>query len=217
MLVISMKSNIIGAGGANMITTTSILKERYKAYVNPQDKIRREVLSGVLYRINRTVYETDSNTEPYLLAASILSPSYLSFDFALSFYGLIPERVVSITSASLNVRKNKTYVNHFGRFEYSDIPAEAFSEGLTYVGPEDRMVKIATREKAICDSLYKWKVVKSVRQLKELMFLDKRIEEEEFKSCDFQRMVRLARLYHRTNLDLLINLIEKEYYSEQRN
>lgn len=198
-----------------MVITTSMLKQRYHAYANPQDKIRRDVASGALYRINRAVYETEADTEPYLLAASILSPSYLSFDYALSFYGLIPEKVVPITSASLNVRKNKTFVNRFGRYEFSDIPAGAFSEGLTYVGSGDYMVKIATKEKAICDSLYKWKTVNSVKQLKELLFLDKRIEEEEFASCDFALMIRLAKLYHRTNHDLLIRLIRKEYRREQ--
>ena len=195
--------------------TTSMLKQRYNAFTNPQDKIRRDVLSGALYRINRAVYETDADTEPYLLAASILSPSYLSFDFALAYYGLIPERVVSVTSASLNVRKNKTFVNYFGRYEYSDIPAEAFSEGLTYIGSGEYVVKIATREKAICDSLYKWRPVNSVRQLKEMLFLDKRIDREVFSSCDFRLMVRLAKLYHRTNLEFLVKLIEKEYCHEQ--
>ena len=197
-----------------MVISTSILRKRYANYSNPLDKIKRDVDSGVLIRLNRGLYETDNSVNPYLLASFILSPSYLSFDFALSYYGLIPEKVISITSASLNLRKNKTFINKFGRYEYSDIPVEAFSEGLTYLEEGDYIVKIATKEKAICDSLCKWRVTNSVKDLKQLLFIDKRIDIDEFSSCDFKLMKRLASLYKKTNLELLIKLIRKEYDHE---
>ena len=67
-----------------MITTTSILRDQYKNYSNPLDKIKRDADSGVLFRLTRGVYETDGNVDSYLLAASILSPSYsLSVPIAL--------------------------------------------------------------------------------------------------------------------------------------
>ena len=197
-----------------MVITTSILREKYKDYANPLDKIKRDTDNGILIRLTRGLYETDSGVNPCFLASSILSPSYLSFDWALSYYGLIPEKVFAITSASLNIRKNKTFMNKFARYEYSDIPASAFSEGLTYIDSGDYMVKIATKEKAICDSLSKWRVVSSVKSLKELLFIDKRIDEEEFATCDFKLMMRLAPLYKKTNLEMLIRLIRKEYDHE---
>ena len=197
-----------------MIVTVSMLKQKYADYTNPLDKIRRDADQGVIFRLNRGLYETDRNVDPYLLAAPILSPSYLSFEFALSYYGLIPERTMAITSATLNVRKNKTYVNVFGRYEYSDIPASAFSEGLCLIGEGEYIVRMASKEKAICDSLYKWRVVHSIKALKELLFIDKRMDEDEFASCDFIQMKRLAKLYRKTNLKLLIRLIEKEYIDE---
>ncbi|HNX16679.1 MAG TPA: hypothetical protein PKO28_04955 [Bacilli bacterium] len=112
------------------------------------------------------------------------------------------------------MKKNKTFVNKFGIYEYSDIPPAAFSEGLTYIDNGNYAVKIATKEKAICDSLGKWRVVSSIRELQELLFIDKRIDEEEFSSCDFKLMTRLAALYNRTNLEMLIKLIRKEYKHE---
>ena len=75
-------------------------------------------------------------------------------------------------------------------------------------------MRIASKEKAICDSLCKWRVVKSVKALKELLFVDKRIDEEEFEHCDFNLLLRLAALYKKTNLDLLVKLIRKEYIHE---
>lgn len=191
-----------------------MLRNQYSDYSNPLDKIKRDASSGILYRLTRGIYETNRNVNPCFLASSILSPSYLSFDWALSYYGLIPEKVVAITSASLNVRKNKTFNNIFGRYEYSDVPSNVFSEGLTYLENGEYIVKIATKEKAICDSLCKWRVVRTINDLKELLFIDKRIDEAEFASCDFILMNRLASLYNKTNLNLLIKLIRKEYSHE---
>ncbi len=191
-----------------------MLKEKYQDYTNPLDKIKRDADKGIIIRLTKGLYETDKNVDPCLLASSILSPSYLSFDWALSFYGLIPEKVFSITSASLGIRKSKTYENLFGRYEYSDIPSGAFSEGLTYLEKDEYIVKLAMKEKAICDSLCKWRVVKNIKELKELLFVDKRIDEDEFASCDFALLKRLASLYDKTNLKLLIKLIRKEYGNE---
>jgi hypothetical protein len=64
----------------------------------------------------------------------------------------------------------------------------------------------------VCDSLSKWRVVDSVKALKELLFVDKRVDKEEFSTCDFKLMLRLASLYKKTNLKMLIRLIKKEYY-----
>lgn len=197
-----------------MIVTTSMLKKKYRNYSNPLDKIKREVDNGFLFRLTKGIYETDGNIDPSLLASFILSPSYLSFDWALSYYGLIPEKVVAITSASLHVRKNKTFINRFGRYEYTDISSKAFSEGLACLESGDYIVKIATKEKAICDSLSKWRVVNNINSLKELLFIDKRINVDEFQSCDFKLMSRLALLYNKKNLNLLIRLIRKEYNYE---
>ena len=197
-----------------MVVSTSMLKEKYKDYENPLDKIKRNADKGVIFRITRGLYETNRNVEPFFLAPVILSPSYLSFEWALSYYGLIPERVYAITSATLEVRKNKTFTNVFGRFEYSDIPSNAYPQGVTYIEDGVYAAKIATKEKAICDSLCKWRVVHSIKDLKQLLFDDKRIDEDEFASSDFRLMIRLAALYNKTNLNLLIKLIRKEYYYE---
>lgn len=160
-----------------------MLKEKYRDYANPLDKIKRDADKGILFRLTKGLYETDPHAEPYLLASSILSPSYLSFEWALSYYGLIPERVFAITSASMQIHKNKTFCNHFGRFEYGDVPSKVFPYGLTYLEEGEYIVKIASKEKAICDSLCKYRVVKNVEELKELLFEDKRFDEGEFASC----------------------------------
>lgn len=197
-----------------MVETTATLKQKYRHYKNILDKIKRDVDRGVLIRLTRGVYETKRDISPCFLAPVILSPSYISFDWALSYYGLIPERVVAVTSASLEVHKNKTFKNDFGRFTYSDVSSKVFSEGLTYIQEGNYIAKIATIEKAICDSLSKWRVVHSIKDLKELMFDDKRMDEDEFLTCNFNELIRLAKLYKKTNLKLLIRFIKKEHLDE---
>ena len=73
------------------------------------------------------------------------------------------------------------------------------------------MVRFVTKEKAICDSLSKWRVIKSLKELKVLLFEDKGIDEDEFKTCDFSLLIELAKLYKKTNLKFLLKLIEKEF------
>ena len=55
-------------------------------------------------------------------------PSYISLDYVLSAYSLIPEAVYSITSATSN--NSKIYNNAFGCFIYSHIPKSVFSLGI---------------------------------------------------------------------------------------
>ena len=52
-----------------MVLTTEMLRRQYCNYANPLDKIKRDVDKGILIRLNRGIYETDSSVNPCLLAA----------------------------------------------------------------------------------------------------------------------------------------------------
>ena len=93
--------------GENMIITTDIVKARLSDYANKNNKISRDIRDGKLHKIVNGLYETDINTPGYLLAGSIYGPSYISFEYALSYYGLIPERVHVITCATYGKKKKK--------------------------------------------------------------------------------------------------------------
>lgn len=77
-----------------MIKTTMSLLDEYSNYAKPHDKIKRLVKSKELIHIVKVIYETDSTIPGHYLADVICGPSYLSFEFALSFHGLIPETVI---------------------------------------------------------------------------------------------------------------------------
>ena len=90
-----------------MILTSRIIKENLKEYSNKNTKICREIKKGNLIKIINGLYETDSSVNGYLLAGSIYGPSYLSFEFALSYYGMIPEKVICDKLYTLPPLKNK--------------------------------------------------------------------------------------------------------------
>ena len=109
-----------------MIKTTSMLVEELSSYANPKAKLSRMVDAGECFRISKGLYETDKNVSAYLLAGSIYGPSYISFEYALSYYGLIPEAVYTVTNATFDKKKKKIYETEFGTFTYCDILLQYF-------------------------------------------------------------------------------------------
>lgn len=198
------------SGENSMIITIQQLKEKYSNYSNPITKIGRDVKQGKLFPLVKGVYETNPNTDGSRLAQFIYGPSYLSFDYALAEYGLIPEAVRVFTCATFNKRKIKTYENKFGTFVYRDVPSDVFSYGVVAKVDGDYVYQIATPEKALCDKLYTISPVKSIRELKALLFDDLRIDENRFSELNMQEILELAPLYHSTNLNLLAKYIKGE-------
>lgn len=193
-----------------MIHSFDDLQIKYSNYTNIKDKIRREIRAGRLIPITRGLYETDPTTDGKYLAGHIYGPSYLSFDYALYIYSLIPEAVYkTYTSATFNKRKAKKYQNHFGTFTYRDIPAEVYPLGVLIHEEDGYSYQIATPEKALCDKLYTISPVNNLTELKELLFNDLRIDEDEFTKLDKDTLTTLAPLYHSKNLNLLAKLIRR--------
>ena len=183
-----------------MIKTTAMLLEKYNEYSNPKTKLSRMVKKGKYIKIARGLYETDKNIPGYVLAGSIYGPSYISFDFALGYYGLIPERVNIITSATFDKKKNKRYKNSYGIFTYRDVPSEVFPYGIRLNKYKDYFFRIAEPEKAICDKLYTISPVVSQKDLEDLLIKDLRIEVSELDKLDIQKLEFLSEKYHSTNV-----------------
>ena len=116
--------------GENMIITNKLAKFNLMDYSNKNNKISRDIKDGKLFKIINGLYETNPNTPGYLLAGSIYGPSYISFEYALSFYGLIPERVTTITNATFDKKKKKKYNTDFGVFTYRDVPVLVYPEEI---------------------------------------------------------------------------------------
>ena len=85
---------------------------------------------------------------PADLANQLYHPSYLSGLWALSFYGLIPEMVVTYTSVTTRVPRR--FQNAFGTFQYFNIKQPAFF-GYRVTALLEKKVRLADPEKALLD------------------------------------------------------------------
>lgn len=192
-----------------MIITNDMAKYKLNNYSNKNNKISREIKKGKLFKIITGLYETDPNTPGYLLASSIYGPSYISFDFALSYYGLIPERVSTITCATFNKKKRKQYNTKFGVFTYKDVPSSAYPKEILLKQENNYSYQIATKEKALCDKLYSLKPLKNISNLENMLFNDLRIDIDEFKKINIKKIEKLSNLYHSTNVTLLLKYLRR--------
>lgn len=193
-----------------MIVTINDLLIKYANYADPYGKIKRDVDANSLFPLVKGLYETNSSTPGYYLSSSIYGPSYLSFEFALSYHNLIPEKVVIYTSATYSKNKKKEYINKFGLYRYRDVPKKAFPYGIKVDIINDYSVLMATPEKAICDMLYICETQKNVNNLKLLMFEDLRINIDGFSKVNKEVLKNICTLYKSQNLKLLHKILEGE-------
>jgi hypothetical protein len=187
-----------------VIFNTKYLNDKFKDYSNLHSKIETEILSGRLIRICRNLYSDNTNEDIKKIANAIIRPSYISFDYALSFYGLIPERVYLITSAITGKHKSKQYKTPFGLYRYQNIPIICFPFGVTTI---ENGVQIASKEKALADFLYTLKPVSSLKILKNLLFVDLRIDIYEFNKLSKKDLRFLLPKYKCKNTNLLLKMI----------
>lgn len=192
-----------------MIKTTAMILNEQMQYASPMHKLLRMVQKGEYIKIAKGLYETDRSTPGYLLAGSIYGPSYLSFEFALGHYGMIPETVYTFTSATFEKKKKKTFINPFGTFTYRDVPSRVYAMGLEIVEEGSYSYLIASREKAICDQLYKMKLVTNYEELQNLLLVDLRIDEQELKKINLENLGILAQRYRSTNVKIFNNLMRR--------
>lgn len=197
-----------------MILTNDIIKLNLQEYSNKDTKICREVKNGNLIKIINGLYETDSNINGYLLAGSIYGPSYLSFDFALYYYGLIPEKVTAFTSATFDKKKKKMYKNQFGVFLYRDVPSNVYPLGINLIEENGYIYQIATPEKALCDKLYTLSPIKNMSELENVLYNDLRIDIDELNKFNVQDLEEISNSYHSTNVDLLYRYMRRNLNNE---
>ena len=138
-------------------------------------------------------------------AGKIYAPSYISLHTALSFYGIIPEAVVEITSVT--TQKTCRYENAFGQFSYQTVRPRLFWGFEPKTMRDGKQYMMATPEKAIIDLLYLYPQYSSVEDMREL-----RLDEDWMH--DELNLARLKEFAERINSPILnkrIKLLLKAY------
>ena len=121
----------------------------YRARLNEWQK------KGYIGKIIRRFYyfkDIDINeTLLFVIANKIYSPSYISLECALSYYGIIPEKTFLITS--ITTKKTYNFKTSIGNFSYRKIKKELFF-GYELKKINNQSFLIATPEKALADYFY---------------------------------------------------------------
>ncbi|OGC22824.1 hypothetical protein A2291_08565 [candidate division WOR-1 bacterium RIFOXYB2_FULL_42_35] len=113
---------------------------------------------GYIIKLKNGVYVfTDGigQVKPETIAANLYAPSYISLEKALSFYGLIPEMVYSITSVT--PKTTRTFKNRLGNFTYQHLKPALFC-GYREIKDGPASYLLAEPEKALLDYLYLHKI-----------------------------------------------------------
>ena len=107
---------------------------------------------GFFVKIRNGLYMlADHPADHYLIANRLYEPSYISFDAALSFYGIIPETIYAVTSATTKATREFKADNI--RFVYHKLKKEAYT-GYKAIKYLNSTILIAEPEKALADYLY---------------------------------------------------------------
>ncbi len=114
-------------------------------------KIARLLEAGELISLRRGLYATRRDLDPRSLAGPIYGPSYVSFETALSWHGMIPERVSEVLSAT--IRRAASFENGFGHFRYIAVPKRVFPVGVTRVSQGEVPFLLASPTKALADRI----------------------------------------------------------------
>ncbi|MDR0931786.1 MAG: hypothetical protein LBM70_02035 [Victivallales bacterium] len=123
-------------------------------YRQKRAKIASLLKRGEIVQIRRGLYTFAASLrrEPLnvgVLANRIYGPSYVSEDFALSYYGMIPEATAMVTSVAMG--RSRTFANEFGVFSYRYCRSGAYAVGVNLVGEGKQRFLVATQEKALFD------------------------------------------------------------------
>ena len=194
-----------------MIKTIDMLTYEYRDYSNVYNKIVYEEKNNNLVKLKRGLYETNKDADPLTIANALLSPSYISFETALAYYGMIPERVYAIKSATFKKNKKKEYRNHFGLFLYQDVNLNAYPYDIKQIEIDGIKVMIASKEKALLDLLSVISPRNNRKELTDLLFDDLRIDEAMFDELDKDKIIKLCELYSSKTLKILKKYLEAKY------
>ena len=120
----------------NVPVQTGTIAACFDYLAAPNEKVRALEKDGQLIRLKRGLYVVDEQIsgKPInvrLCANHIYGPSYVSLQWALRWYVLIPERVFTMTS--ITTKRSREFENKLGRFTYYQVKPSFFPIGIRSV------------------------------------------------------------------------------------
>ena len=173
----------------NVPVSIEVLQSLYKDYQSPNMHIAMLEKKGLLIRLKRGLYAVSPEISGKelsvgLIANHLYGPSYVSLHWALRWYGLIPERVETVTS--ITTRHTREFETPLGRFTFRGVSKEYFPIGIKSQEDAGLHFLLASPEKALCDMLMNEKYVpdQSISRLEIFFEEDMRIDLEDLRQMD---------------------------------
>jgi len=181
-----------------------------KDYRSPRDKISRMIKTNEIIQVKKGLYtlspEFGGPIDLRVLANLIYGPSYISLEYALSYWGLIPEKVEEITS--MTNKRNKVFETPMGRFSYKYLENSKFSSGMERITEETGSFLVASKEKAICDRVALVKDL-DVTDMREFLEADLRLDMDELPGLDIGLIREIERVYHKKSVTAFFKWLQK--------
>lgn len=138
----------------NIPFDSTILASLFPKNKHINEKARALEKSGKIIRLKKGLYvaspeETGKPISQELIANHLYGPSYVGREYALRYYGLIPERVYLLTSVT--TKHSRDFENATGNYSYQNCSPEYFSIGVRMEQSDGVTFLIASPEKALCD------------------------------------------------------------------
>lgn len=142
------------------------------------------------------------------VANRIYRPSYISLQYAMAHYGMIPEAVMQITSVT--TLKTDSFVNKFGEFYYQSVKNELMTGYKPLMMQDGRSIMFAHPEKALFDFLYLNPYYNTEEGMEELR-LDEDFMSEDF---DYKRFEIYCSLIKNKAFENRISTLYKVYRND---
>ncbi len=184
------------------------------SYQRPRDWMQRMVKNGELIRlrngfflITEKIQQGPDRIIPYEQVANFLyGPSYVSLEWALSFYGMIPERVYTVTSMTLG--RMKEYHTPVGDFSYYPLREASYPLGIELKESSCSIggFLMASREKALVDFVFKSCKGVNQEELQTELFESKRLNLEILHKLDKTALFEIAKDYRSKSVNNLVKI-----------
>jgi len=182
-------------------------------FAAPRNKIQSLCRSGEIIRVKKGLYVSGtrpgevSKINPMVLSGLIYGPSYVSLEAALSYHGLIPERVEEITC--MTSKRAKRFRTPQGRFRYTPISENAYPVGVGLESGDGGTWFLAEPEKALCDRIAQVRGLRAARDVPALLRDELRIDAIGLAAFRLPLIREIAARYQRRNVDAFVRWLER--------
>lgn len=151
----NFKELVETVSGLSCFTVGFLSAGKQPDHIRPS--VNRWVKDGKLIKLHKGLYALaepwrKSSLEPFVIANKLKTPSYISLQSALAFYGMIPEYVPRVTS--ITTGRPQTIHTPVANFDFRHIRKKHF-HGFTQMQlSSGQNAFIACPEKALLDLIY---------------------------------------------------------------